>query len=399
MIQRHFKTEGFLFVLTSIYWREAWKYGERAFRYSNHDIGHAIAAASFAANLLGWKITYLHESSDEEISKILGFHKIKWTDNEKEYPEALFYVHPANAKDVPTSLTPDIIQRISELSFQGEANQLSKDHVNWEIITEVARATLKPRVVVDRPSFPNTPYSQLALSRFKATQIIRQRRSLLACDGVTSISKAEFLTMLDKTLPRETTAPFDVGLGPVRVHLFLFVHRVRDLAPGYYMFVRDEKDLEGLRLACHPNFLWESVEKDFPLYLLAQGKFTGEATSVSCQQPIAGEGAFSLGMIAKFRAPVEENPFLYRHLFWETGMIGQVLYLEAEAHGVRSTGIGCFFDDPVHELLALKDNQFQSLYHFTVGGPVEDKRLQSWAPYSHLEEGGNHSPHQSKVPS
>jgi len=27
-------------------------------------------------------------------------------------------------------------------------------------------------------------------------------------------------------------------------------------------------------------------------------------------------------------------------------MIGQVLYLEAEAQGVRATGIGCFFDDP-----------------------------------------------------
>ena len=27
--------------LTSITWREAWKYGERAFRYCNHDVGHA----------------------------------------------------------------------------------------------------------------------------------------------------------------------------------------------------------------------------------------------------------------------------------------------------------------------------------------------------------------------
>jgi hypothetical protein len=66
-------------------------------------------------------------------------------------------------------------------------------------------------------------------------------------------------------------------------------------------------------------------------------------------------------------------------------MIGQVLYLEAEAHGVRVTGIGCFFDDPVHELMGLTDDAFQSLYRFTIGGPREDARLATRAVYHHLE--------------
>ena len=66
-------------------------------------------------------------------------------------------------------------------------------------------------------------------------------------------------------------------------------------------------------------------------------------------------------------------------------MVGQVLYLEAEAAGVRSTGIGCYFDDPVHDVLGLEDNQFQSLYHITVGVPVEDHRLQTWPPYANTE--------------
>ncbi len=386
--QEHFPAQGFLFALTSIYWREAWKYGERAFRYSNHDIGHAIAAASFAANLMGWKLTYLHEVSDEEISKILGFHQMNWAQNEQEYPEVLAFVHPALLEEIPAGLDLELIQQISELSFHGQANQLSKDHVDWEIITEVAKTTAKPRTEVERALYLNIPFSFAEPSRLKASQIIRQRRSLLACDGVSGISKAEFLTMLDKTLPRETTAPFDFGLGPVRVHLLLFVHRVKDLSSGLYMFVRNEEDLSALRLVCKPQFLWNPIEKDFPLYLLAEGQYTQEATTVSCQQLIAGEGAFSLSMIAKFRDPVLRYPFLYRHLFWETGMIGQVLYLEAEAHGIRSTGIGCFFDDPVHDVMGLKDNEFQSLYHFTVGTPVEDGRLQTWPAYFHLKTGG-----------
>ena len=51
---------------------------------------------------------------------------------------------------------------------------------------------------------------------------------------------------------------------------------------------------------------------------------------------------------------------------------------------VRATGIGCFFDDPVHEIVAVKGLSFQSLYHFTVGGPVEDRRLLTLPPYGHL---------------
>ena len=58
-----------------------------------------------------------------------------------------------------------------------------------------------------------------------------------------------------------------------------------------------------------------------------------------------------------------------------------MLYLEAEAAGVRATGIGCYFDDPVHRVFGLGGLAFQSLYHFTVGGPVEDARLTTLAPY------------------
>ena len=107
--------------------------------------------------------------------------------------------------------------------------------------------------------------------------------------------------------------------------------------------------------------------------------------TVSCHQEIAGESVFSLGMLAVFADTIGTAPYRYRHLFWETGMIGQVLYLEAEAHGVRGTGIGCFFDDAVHEIMGIRDNQFQSLYHFTVGKPIEDPRLATFPPYAHLK--------------
>ncbi|MDT7811588.1 MAG: hypothetical protein QOJ42_1504, partial [Acidobacteriaceae bacterium] len=40
-------------VLTSIVWREAWKYDERAYRYCLHDIGHAWQALALSARAIG----------------------------------------------------------------------------------------------------------------------------------------------------------------------------------------------------------------------------------------------------------------------------------------------------------------------------------------------------------
>ena len=118
------------------------------------------------------------------------------------------------------------------------------------------------------------------------------------------------------------------------------------------------------------------MDDALPLFLLATGDCRRLATRVSCDQDIAGDGFFSLGMIADFSGSLTAfGPSFYRHLFWESGIVGQVLYLEAEAAGARATGIGCFYDDAVHDVLGLSGHVFQSLYHFTVGLHVEDTRL------------------------
>jgi hypothetical protein len=151
------------------------------------------------------------------------------------------------------------------------------------------------------------------------------------------------------------------------------------------MLARDPAKAGSLRRAMHQKFAWTSppgCPEDLPLYLLEEGDARSMAAQVSCNQDIAGDSAFSLGMIAEFESSLRRyGPWFYRRLFWETGMIGQVLYLEAEAAGVRATGIGCFFDDPVHQVMGFNDATFQSLYHFTTGGHIEDPRLTTLPPY------------------
>ena len=389
-MQTHLGSAGFGFGLTSIFWREAWKYGERAYRYCNLDVGHALAAARFSANLLGWKITCLADLSDVEVETILGLNRVDWTPNEKEHPDLLCWIHPAGTDIQSRGLPEDMVKDFSHQSFSGSPNRLSRSTVRWEIIYETAAMLKKPATKnVPRPgrgkAFLDHPESALPAER-----IIRKRRSAMAFRPQARLHKDQFFSMLDKTLPRTGNAPFDPNSCAPAVNLFIFVHQVIGLEPGMYFLERTSGDLESLRRLCQPDFLWTPIHRDLPLYLLQRGDFRTQAITVSCHQEIAGLSAFSLGMVSRFKETLAQAAYRYRQLFWECGMIGQVLYLEAETHDIRGTGIGCFFDDEVHRLLGFQTDAYQSLYHFTAGVPVSDQRLETYPPYFHLDR--NDSP-------
>ncbi|MGB4069826.1 MAG: SagB/ThcOx family dehydrogenase [Nitrospira sp.] len=400
-----FPADAFLFGLTSVHWREAWKYGERAFRYCNHDVGHAIGSARIAAATLGWNIALLDGVDQDTVAMLLGTdRKDDFGEAEPEHPDCLAVIWPSGEvrgeqRMVPLFLDRAIVKELAGATWHGKANRLSQEHgVHWDIIDEVAEASWQlagdernvlfqsPRVTPH--PVPLAPHGPLA------GQIIRQRRSAVSFDGKTSISASAFFHMMQQVLPRverpqlDRPMPWDVWPYDPTIHLLIFVHRVDGLTPGLYCLVRDPKKLTFIQQAVNPELTWTLVPEcpdDLPLYWLLEGDARKLAVQVSCHQDIAGDSAFSFGMLAEFEGTLRERgAWWYPRMFWEAGLLGQVLYLEAEVAGVRATGIGCFFDDPVHEIIGVKALAMQSLYHFTIGGPVEDRRLQMLPPYDHL---------------
>lgn len=377
----------FLVGLTSIFWREAWKYGERAFRYCQHDLGHAIATVRYAAATLGWRAELLEAPSDDDIAALLGL-ECEPPDPaiEREHSQALIVVGPAATSDA-IDLDP-LVAAARDAPWVGTPNRLSPSHVDWPILAAVATATRKPRTpgaaAVPRLAARAGPPPADGPT---AARLIRQRRSAVALDGRTGLTPAGLADCLDRLVPREATPPWDALPWSPLVHPVLMLHRIGEIDPGLYVQPRDPTVARRLRAAMRPDFDWQPIAAPEPirLYHLLTGDARRAAQTIACHQEIAADGAFALGMLADYEATLRDRgPWWYRRLFWEAGVLGQALYLEAEALGVRATGIGCYFDDLFHELLGLTDAAFQSLYHFTVGGPVEDPRLQSEPPYAHL---------------
>jgi len=382
--------------LTSVYWRESWKYGERAFRYCHHDVGHAIAAVSIAAAGLGWDAVMLENLLDPELASLLG---IASQDGiEAEHPDCLLAITSrerpsSSARSERLRLPPTALEPRS-VTWHGAPNQLSHDHQEWPIIDDVGLATEK----VDLPSeslwdAERAAKDPLAIegSPHSLRRIIQQRRSAVALDGRTGLTRNAFYKMLLKVVPGRDQVPFYTLPWRPRIDLALLVHRVQDVEPGLYLLLRDSSRQDSLRAAMDPRFVWErppACPGSLPLFLLRSGDHRGTADGISCGQSIAADGAFAVAMLAEYRSSLETlGPWFYRRLHWEAGLVGQVLYLEAEAAGIRATGIGCFFDDSTHDLLGLKDDQYVDIYHFTMGSPIDDPRLQTRPPYAHLDSG------------
>ena len=354
---------------TTIPWREAWKYGERAFRYCQLDMGHVLAAVAYAADRLGWR-PRLTPMSPADLDTRLGLDRVDdFAGVEPEHAELMLTLFGAAAP--------------AFADWHGRPSLLDpKPMYQWPILDEIAKAT---RGLLPRP--PGEGWSEGATGtsfgrggKGHAPATLLQRRSAQVFDGRSILPIAAFRRLLAALLPGGSPA-WRLWPYPACVHPILLVHRVEGLAPGLYCLPRSESGPTDLGRAMRDTFAWTPADPELPLYRLVAAKAERTARTVSCHQDIASQCAFAVMFVAEFAAPIAANPAAWRHLHWEAGLLGHALTLAAEAEGWRGTGIGCFFDDADHEILGLADDRYQVVYHFAVGMAVDDPRLTTLPAY------------------
>jgi len=330
--------DGMIFVLTSIPLRESWKYGERALRYCLLDTGHAIASARFSANLLGWNMEYINDIPESSLQKLIGLNLAKFNKNEEEVFEAAFYIY--------TDKKPNIdIKKFENLKFNLDYFPLTKDSIRWDIVFDTAKLLKREEVFETKLLNLKTNFKP---SIFSAQEIIKNRRSALGFKH-TFIKKEDFLDILDKTLPRKLP-PFDVKVTLNKIDFVIFVNRVDGLESGIYYFDRNKNKLK----------------------LLEKGDFSEAAKFINCTQDLGKDSSFCLSMIIN-KNEIKKD-YHYKLAMFEAGIIGQILYLEAEAKNIRGCGIGCFFDDLV-SIEILNNSDIFTLYGFSIGEPIIDERI------------------------
>jgi SagB-type dehydrogenase family enzyme len=381
--------------LTSIFFREAWKYRDRAFRYCHHDAGHALAAITLSAEALGWSVRIIGLFPDDEVGQFIGLK------DSSEKPMAFVLLAPASRNLFPghSDLLSFFDESILDLegnegtlhagSSLGKPNRLSSNIIDYPSIDRVYQSTkydFDAFLAARRrqKEFANSPIEKCgpiqacaepyqvdfdytrdsAISLHESVhQTIRGRRSAVDMDGRTGMAR-EHLEIILRTSTLGFPADFQ-GVDQLEdgrwrkpssahlIHLYLYVHRVNGMPAGLYYFDRFENQL-------------------VPLLLSDQREI---AKATSCFQDIACDGAFSVSMVADFVTGYRlYADRCYRLAHYEAGYIGQMMYLSAFALGHDATGIGCFVDDDINKYLAL-DSGKEVIYNFTFGKAVLDKRL------------------------
>lgn len=333
-------------VLTSIVWREAWKYRTRALRYCLLDAGHALGSILSAAAALGLAARAEFVFDDAALAAAIGCAA-------DEQPLLVLALGPARADDAPAR----------PATFQGTPNALSDDPIEYVLIDAAAKACAtaasrgpspgpasemfegEPHVVLPRGVACDEPLAHVA----------RRRRSAVEMDGQQRLALDAFATLLHHAQPRWPTDWTDgTGAAGRLVTLVTYVHRVDGLEPGAYAWRPEAGAL--VRIKSGDQRAW--------------------AASLSLGQEIASHGVAAFSMLADLeRAYARFGARGYRAAHIEAGCIGQALYLAAEALGIQATGIGAFYDDDVHQHLELSRERGQVVYHFTVGRAVFDERI------------------------
>jgi SagB-type dehydrogenase family enzyme len=372
--------------LTSIFWREAWKYRDRAYRYCCHDLGHAMISLLLAARALGLSGGVAAHFSDLRLAHAIGLQQ----DSDEAPMALLIFPPPSQTRHV------DRVAAEPQQDFAGVPNELSAEEVPYHLLLGMHRSTLLPdppgplpRVAdadvdvapADSPVLPAAVSRAVRDALLGAT--VRRRRSALDFDPRTApMERADFEQLLDFATRDWRTdwrgnfsGASQVGIageapsaprGDDFVTLFLYVHRVRDCEPGVYRWNTSRRALEQLHIG--------SVERI--------------AAYLSLEQSLAGNACFAVSMIADLaRAARAFGNRGYRYAHFEAGAIGQRLYVGAEALGWNATGIGAFYDDDVHRYLGFLDEVGKSadaralprqvIYHFAVGRAVPDPRIEA----------------------
>jgi SagB-type dehydrogenase family enzyme len=334
-----------VFILTTIAWREAWKYGERAYRYCLLDIGHAWQALVLCARAIGCEAFGVGAFVDDEVTQLCR-------PNQDEWPMLMISLHGESipVREAETGKT---------VWLGGVANLLSKETIAQPLIDSIHFATKLTGSESDGPlsaepaptGSGETALPPPASATRTFGEVARKRRSALDFfGGAHSISLAQLSAILRSGAQRLST---DFA-GTRFIQLYLYAHRVDGLQPGVYRFWAKCDELEQVKI----------------------GDQRAAAAALSLGQDLAGNACVAFSMVGDLEGAAGiYGDRGYRYVHFEAGAIGHRLYVAAEALGLGATGIGAFYDDEVHRHLNLTPKQGQVVYHFAIGYPIPDPRI------------------------
>ncbi len=356
-------------IVTAVFYRSAWRYGDRAYRRICLDIGHLLGNVELAASINDFRshliggfvdsqindLLYLDSAQEAVLGVVVLADLLQVSQNLSAFPAAL-----ASTVCYDYGAIPD--GDLLAACHQGSALTNTDIIYGMSKVEETTVPTLNsggalPNAAPDdkynfpfglRVSLPQTVLNwDTGLGALQQTILQRRSTRQYSGKGITLDQLAALLTFTyhaeayrDQGLD-EAPSFFDLSL----VETFVAVTRVSDLEEGCYYYAVANHELRQIRFK---NFQEQ-------LHFLCLNQELGRDAAV-----VIFHTANLAAAIARYGERV------YRYLHMDAGHLGQRLNLAATALGLGVSGIGGFFDDQVNEVLGIPADE-AVLYITTVG--------------------------------
>ena len=339
------------FYITGIFFRSAWKYRNRAYRYVLLDAGHLLENLRLALGALDLSFSIHLDFDDERAATLLGL------DPQREACLACVHLHNGNAgKKQPgaaSELKPlsDEILKASTVSDReaAYADILAVHRAGNEVNNTVVEGIPALHVFDNPPSAwidLNLPDHQGSADYARILWQRRSRRNFIPASGARE-KPMTFLDLMARNMETVSTQPPSCRSA---VTIGLLAGAGLPIPPGFYLL-----DPVAKRLGC-----------------LSGGRFTESMAAACLDQMWLKHAALHVLFMTDLAALDRTwGARGYRYAMIEAGRLGQQTYLAATALGWGACGIGAIYDREAADLLDLAADG--ALLYLIGTGPVKTR--------------------------
>ena len=340
-----------LFMVSGLFFRSAWKYRSRAYRYLLMDAGHLLENLHLALSANGFPARLEFKFDDQLLDNLIG------VDTDREVclgclsmPQSF----TAPTPDPETDLEPLLAafpkaSRVSDKEIPYEA--ILDIHIAGRGVIDHFQAPQGPAAVAGLQADPWRPLAEIAADEAISSAPImdcaeamlrrRSRRNFVN----RSIAGEQFGYLL-KLLCIGMDAPDqNPANDPPIVSCGCLVGSVTGVNPGFHLLDTRNRQLGQV----------------------FKGDKRSEMTAICLNQAwLANAAGHFVFMTNLAKLDQQFGARGYRHAMMTAGRLGHLLYVGATALGLGCCGIGAFYDGEARQLLGLNDDS-DMLYLLAVG--------------------------------
>jgi SagB-type dehydrogenase family enzyme len=349
-------------LVSTIFWRSAWKFGGRGYRAALLDAGHVIENISISAAGLGIEALVRLQVNDVTMRQLIGVAPDAPFGEAEAVHAVVVWANPADprfrfnreAVVLPAPPIPrpplssafvqhDLILQAHDAcaARQGSVQEVQPPVTDLSPLPEQFEAYERP------PSIE--PHGGTGLS-----SLLMKHRTARAFQRGASIDRDQLLWMNQIAFHGGTYPPLlPQGQHAALVRPFWQVNGVRGLDSGIWFYDA-------------PTDKWAS---------LTRGETRMEATYLALEDSRAGDASAVCYITANLELLMQSaGPHLYRLAHLEAGIAAQRMQMVATALGLGACGLPSFLDEEIRKFLGLSQTHWQAIYAVAIGVPVDADR-------------------------